>query len=309
MKIVFLDAATMGDTPMDDIAALGEFVCYPSSDRQESLRRCGDCEVVIVNKVIVDEEFLDSAPKLRLVCESGTGINNIDVEACAKRGIIVRNVAGYSTDSVAQNTWMHILNLTGHGFYYDGKVRSGEYSKGAIHTDPGNPFIEIAGKTLGIVGMGAIGTKVAVIGEAFGMKVIYYSTSGTGHCRQWPSVSLDELLERSDVISVHAPYNDRTAGLIGYQQLRKMKRSAVIVNTGRGGIVLEEDLAAALEEGLIKGAALDVFLREPLPEDSPLMRVGDRSRLIFSPHVAWGSVEARERLAYEMAQNIKKGWQ
>lgn len=309
MKIVFLDAATMGDTPMDDIAALGEFVCYPSSDRQESLRRCGDCEVVIVNKVIVDEEFLDSAPALRLVCESGTGINNIDVEACAKRGIIVRNVAGYSTDSVAQNTWMHILNLTGHGFYYDEKVRSGEYSKGAIHTDPGNPFIEIAGKTLGIVGMGAIGTKVAVIGEAFGMEVIYYSTSGTGHCRQWPSVSLDELLERSDVISVHAPYNDRTAGLIGYQQLRKMKRSAVIVNTGRGGIVVEEDLAAALEEGLIKGAALDVFLREPLPEDSPLMHVGDRSKLIFSPHVAWGSVEARERLAYEMAQNIKKGWQ
>ncbi len=308
MKIVFLDAATMGATPMTGIESLGEFVCYPSCTREESFRRCGDCEVVIVNKVIVDDEFLDRAPLLRLVCEAGTGINNIDVDACARRGIQVRNVAGYSTDSVAQTAWMHILNLMGNAFYYDAKVRSGEYSKGKIHTDPDNPFTEIAGKTLGIVGMGAIGSRVASIGRAFGMEVIYYSTSGTGHCTEYPCVSLDELLSRSDVVSIHAPYNERTAGLIGYEQMKKMKRSAVIVNTGRGGIAVEEDLARALDEGLIKGAALDVFLREPLPADSPLMHLKDPSRIIYSPHIAWTSWEARERLAHEMAENIRKGW-
>lgn len=305
MKIVFLDAATMGATPLTEIQALGELVCYPSCDREESFERCHDCEVAIVNKVIVDDAFLDTAPKLRLVCEAGTGINNIDVKACERRGILVRNVAGYSTDSVAQTAWMHILNLVGNGFYYDAKVRSGEYSKGKIHTDPDNPFIELAGKTLGIVGMGAIGSKVAQIGTAFGMKVIYYSTSGTGHCKEYPCVSLDELLELSDVISIHAPYNERTAGLIGYEQFRKMKRTAVLVNTGRGGIAVEADLARALEEGLLKAAALDVFLKEPLPADSPLMAIADPARLIFSPHIAWTSWEARERLAHEMAENIK----
>lgn len=308
MKIVFLDAATMGDTPMTEIEKIGEFVCYPSSDRQESLERCHDCEVVIVNKVLVDNTFLDSAPKLKLVCEAGTGINNIDVEACAKRGIPVRNVAGYSTDSVAQCAFMHILNLLGNAFYYDNFVKTGVYSQGKVHTDPNNPFIESSGKVLGIIGMGAIGQKLASMGKAFGMEVIYYSTSGTSHCKDYPSVSLDELLERSDVISIHAPYNERTAGLIGYEQFKKMKRSAVLVNTGRGGIEVEADLARALDEGLIKGAAIDVFVTEPLPLDNPLMHLKDMNKIILSPHIAWATHEARKRLAEGMAENIRKGW-
>lgn len=308
MKIVFLDAATMGDTPMTEIESLGEFVCYPSCSREESLERCRDCEVVILNKVLADDTFLDSAPKLKLICEAGTGINNIDTEACGRRGVIVRNVAGYSTDSVAQCTFMHILNLLGNAFYYDRYVKSGEYAKGKLHTDPSNPFTEIAGKTLGIVGMGAIGRKVAHIGNAFGMKVIYYSTSGTSHCSEYPSVSLEELLKNSDVVSIHAPYNGKTAGLIGYDEFRMMKRSAVLVNTGRGGIEVEEDLARALDEGLIKGAALDVYVNEPLPADSPLIHLKDMDKIILSPHIAWTTREARERLAREMAENIKKGW-
>ena len=308
MKIVFLDAISMGDTSLEEIAAQGEFTCYKSSTAEEARERVKDAEVVLLNKVIVDQAFLDAAPKLKLVCEAGTGINNINVKLCEERGVIVRNVAGYSTDSVAQTAWMHILNLSGRAFHYQNFVTSGAYSKNPVHVDFAHPFTELAGKTLGIVGMGAIGQKVAQIGKAFGMEVIYYSTSGTGHCKDYPCVNLEELLKRSDVISIHAPYNERTAGLIGYEQFKQMKPTAVLVNTGRGGIAVEADLARALDEGLIASAALDVYVKEPLPADSPLMHLVHPERLLFSPHIAWYSNEARARLAHEMAENIKRGW-
>ena len=298
----------MGDASLEEIASLGEFVSYPSSTAQEARERVKDADVALLNKVIVDQAFLDAAPKLKLVCEAGTGINNIDVKLCEQRGVIVRNVAGYSTDSVAQTAWMHILNLAGRAFHYQDFVVSGEYSKNPVHVDYRHPFVELAGKTLGIVGMGAIGQKVAAIARAFGMEVIYFSTSGTGHCKDYPCVGLEELLTRSDVISIHAPYNERTAGLIGYEQLWQMKRSAYLVNTGRGGIAVEADLARALDEGLLAGAALDVYVQEPLPLSSPLMHLVHPERLIFSPHIAWYSREARARLAHEMAENIKRGW-
>ena len=298
----------MGDASLEEIASLGEFVSYPSSTAQEARERVKDADVALLNKVIVDQAFLDAAPKLKLVCEAGTGINNIDVKLCEQRGVIVRNVAGYSTDSVAQTAWMHILNLAGRAFHYQDFVVSGEYSKNPVHVDYRHPFVELAGKTLGIVGMGAIGQKVAAIARAFGMEVIYFSTSGTGHCKDYPCVGLEELLTRSDVISIHAPYNERTAGLIGYEQLRQMKRSAYLVNTGRGGIAVEADLARALDEGLLAGVALDVYVQEPLPLSSPLMHLVHPERLIFSPHIAWYSREARARLAHEMAENIKRGW-
>ena len=308
MKIVFLDAISMGDASLEEIAALGELTCYPSSTAEEARERVKDADVALLNKVIVDQAFLDAAPKLKLVCEAGTGINNIDVALCKERGVIVRNVAAYSTDSVAQIAWMHILNLSGRAFHYQRFVQEGYYSRNVVHVDYRHPFTELSGKTLGIVGMGAIGQKVASIGKAFGMKVIYYSTSGTSHCTEYPSVSLDDLLADSDVISIHAPYNERTAGLIGYRQLQQMKRSAFLVNTGRGGIAVEEDLARALDEGLIAGAALDVYVKEPLPADSPLMKLQHPERLLLTPHIAWYSQEARARLAHGMAENIKKGW-
>ena len=308
MKIVFLDAISMGDASLEEIAALGELVTYPSSTAEEARERVKDADVALLNKVVVDQAFLDAAPRLKLVCEAGTGINNIDVKLCEQRGVIVRNVAGYSTDSVAQTAWMHILNLTGRAFHYQAFVQSGDYSKNPVHVDYRHPFVELAGKTLGIVGMGAIGQKVAQIARAFGMEVIYFPTSGTGHCKDYPCVSLEELLARADVISIHAPYNERTAGLIGYEQFKQMKRSAYLVNTGRGGIAIEADLARALDEGLIAGAALDVYVKEPLPLSSPLMHLVHPERLIFSPHIAWYSREARARLAHEMAENIKRGW-
>ena len=308
MNIVFLDAISMGDVSLEEIASLGHFTSYPTSTAEEARERVKDADVVLLNKVIVDQAFLDAAPRLKLVCEAGTGINNINVPLCEKRGVIVRNVAAYSTDSVAQTAWMHILNLAGRAFHYQEFVQSGDYSRNPVHVDYRHPFTELAGKTLGIVGMGAIGQKVAAIGTAFGMRVVYYSTSGTAHCKDYPCVTLEELLRQADVLSIHAPYNARTAGLIGYEQLRQMKKSAFLVNTGRGGIAVEEDLARALEEGLIAGAALDVYEREPLPQSSPLMKIKDSGRLIFSPHIAWYSREARARLAHEMAENIRRGW-
>lgn len=305
MKIVFLDAISMGDVSLEEMAALGELVCYPSSTAQEARERVQDADVVCLNKVIVDQAFLDAAPKLKLICEAGTGINNIDVKLCEARGVAVRNVAAYSTDSVAQIAWMHILNLSGRAFHYQEFVQSGAYSRNPVHVDYAHPFTELAGKVLGIVGMGAIGQKVAAIGKTIGMNVIYYSTSGTGHCKEYPCVSLAELLAQSDVISIHAPYNERTAGLIGYDQFRQMKPTAILVNTGRGGIAVENDLSRALNEGIIAGAALDVYIKEPLPADSPLLHLQHPERLILSPHIAWYSREARARLAHEMAQNIK----
>ena len=308
MKIVFLDAATVGDTSLEPIAQLGELVCWPTSTPEEARERVGDCEVLIVNKVKVDEALLAAAPQLRLVCEAATGVNNIDLKASAERGIPVRNVAGYSTDSVVQETFMHILTLMGNGQYFDHAVKSGAYSRGKIFTDVSRPFFEITGKTLGIIGMGTIGSKVAKVGEAFGMKVIYYSTSGTGHCKDYPSVPLDELMSTSDVISVHAPYNERTSGLVGEKELRLMKPTAFIVNMGRGGIVVEEALAKVIDEGVIGGAGLDVFVNEPLPADHPLLHTRHPEKLSLTPHTAWASVEARDRLIDAIAANIAQGY-
>jgi glycerate dehydrogenase len=203
---------------------------------------------------------------------------------------------------------MHILNLAGRAFHYNAYARDGRYSAGSIHVDADHPFTELAGKTIGIVGMGAIGRKVATIAEAFGMEVIYFSTSGTSHCKEYESVSLDDLLRRSDVISIHAPFNERTKGLIGYDEFCKMKPTAFLVNTGRGGIAVEADLVRAIDEGKIAGAGIDVYQKEPIPLDHPFLKAEHPERIILSPHIAWYSFEARARLAHEMAENIKKGW-
>lgn len=305
MKIVFLDAATLGETPLDEIAALGELVTYPFSTRAEALERVGDCEVLIVNKVRVDEELLSRAPRLRLICESATGVNNIDLEAAAARGIPVRNAAGYSTEAVVQSTFMHLLSLAGFAPYFDDCVKSGRYSAGTLFCDISHPYPELAGKTLGVIGMGTIGTRVAAVASAFGMRVVYYSTSGTSHNTDYPSVPLDALLRQADAVTIHAPLNARTKGLIGAAELRQMKPSAFLLNLGRGGIADEAALAQAVDEGVIAGAALDVFVSEPLPADHPLLHVRHPERFRFTPHVAWASREALGRLVHQVAENIR----
>lgn len=308
MKIVFLDAATMGDVSFDPIRKLGELTLYDSSTHEEAMQRVSDCDVLIVNKVNVVPELIDAAHSLKLICEAATGVNNIDLDYAASRGIPVRNAVGYSTDSVVQATFMHILSLVGNAPYFDESVKSGKYSHGGMFTDVSRNWTELSGKTIGIIGMGNIGSRVAKIAEAFGLNVCYFSTSGTGHCKDYPSLGLKELMSISDIVSIHAPLNPRTSGLIGKQELSMMKSSAIIVNMGRGGIVDEEALAAAVEEHAIAGAALDVFSVEPLREDSSLLKVSCPERLRLAPHVAWASVEARERLVDMIAENIAKGW-
>lgn len=308
MKIVFLDAATMGSTSLEPIAGLGELVCYDSSTAEEALERVADAEVLIINKIKVTEQLMEAAQYLILICEAATGVNNIDLAAATRRGIPVRNVAAYSTASVAQQTFMHILSLEGSAPQYDSFVKSGEYSACGCFTHPTLSYTELAGKVIGIIGMGAIGQRVAAIAEALGMKVVYYSTSGTSHCTDYPSLPLAELLTISDIVSVHAPLNERTNGLIGRNELSMMKPTAIVVNMGRGGIVDEAALAEAIDNETIKGAALDVFVREPLPSDSPLLHTSHPERLRFSPHTAWASDEAKDRLVAAIAENIRQGW-
>ena len=308
MKIVFLDAATMGDVSFESFERLGDFVSYASSTPEEARERVADADVVMINKVLVNKDLIDAAPSLKLVCVAATGVNNIDVDYAASKGIPVRNVAGYSTDSVAQATFMHILSLIGGAPYFDHSVKSGSYSRSGMFTDPNWNWWELAGKTIGIIGMGNIGMKVARIAEAFGMKVCYYSTSGTGHCKEYPCLPLEELLRISDVVSVHAPLNERTLNLLGAKEFAMMKPTAYVVNAGRGAIVVEADLADAVDNGVIAGAGIDVFVQEPIPEDHPYLKMKHPERMRLAPHVAWASVEARERLVAMMAENVKEAW-
>ncbi len=308
MKIAFLDAATMGDVSFEPFECLGDFTRYESSTPEQARERVKDIDVLLINKVLVDKDLIDSAPNLKLICIAATGVNNIDVDYAASKGIPVRNAVGYSTDSVVQSTFMHILSLVGGGPYFDDSVKSGRYSRSGMFTDPDWNWWELAGKTIGIIGLGNIGRKVAEIAKAFGMHVCYFSTSGTGHCHDYPSLPLDEVLAKSDIVSIHAPLNERTLNLIGKDELRKMKPTAFLVNMGRGAIVVEKDLAEAVDEGVIAGAGVDVFVNEPIPEDHPYLNMQHPERMRLAPHVAWASVEARRRLVAIMAENIAKGW-
>ena len=304
LEIVFLDAATVGDSSLDPIRECGHLVTWPTSTPEEALARVRDCNVLIINKIAVNQKLIDAAPHLQLICEAATGVNNIDLDYAASKGIPVKNVAAYSTDSVVQVTFMMMLALAGQLRHFDSTVKSKAYSRSGIFTDVTVPYMELAGKTIGIIGMGNIGHKVADVASALGMKVVYYSTSGTGHCTDFPCLGIRELLEQSDVVSIHAPLNDRTRGLLGAEELGYMKKTAFLLNMGRGGIVDEAALAAAVDAGEIAGAGLDVFVQEPLPEEHPLLRMQHPERVVLTPHIGWASAEARERLIAAIGKNI-----
>ncbi len=306
MKIVFLDAATVGmDVSLDGLKQYGETVFYDATKQEEAASRVADCDIIITNKVKVSRDEIDAARNLKLICVAATGVNCVDVDYAASKGIPVKNVPAYSTESVAQVCFMHILNLVGHGMYFNDICHDGRYSRSGMFSDVLNPFWELKGKRMGIIGMGNIGSRVAELATAFGMEVVYYSTSGTGHCKDYPCVTLEELLRDSDVISVNCPLNPGTRNLISYVELDMMKSGAYIVNCSRGGIINETDLVRALNDGLIAGAAVDTFETEPLPADHPYITgVKDPSRLILSPHIGWTSIEARRRLVEVLEYNI-----
>ena len=307
LKIVFLDAQTLGsDISLAPVSDLGDYVSYPFTKPEDVLSRIAGFDVVITNKVWIGKEQIDASPALKLICVAATGTNNVDTAYAASKGIPVRNAVDYSTESVTQVTWMHILNLVGKARYFDDYVKDGSYSASGCFTNATVPFFELRGKTYGTVGLGNIGSRVSAVAEAFGMKVLYYPTSGKPHSDRYEAdTDLDSFLSRCDVVSVHCPLNERTNGLIGYEQLTRMKRSAVIVNMGRGGIVVEADLARALDEGLIAGAATDVFTKEPLPSGHPYLKMQHPERLLLTPHIGWASREARICLVDKIAANIK----
>ena len=307
MKIVFLDAKTIGDDiDMSGFDALGDVVRYNFSTPEESLERTKDADVVIINKVEINEKTIGNADHLKLVCVTATGTNNLDKEYLAKRGIEWRNVAGYSTETVAQHTFALLFFLMEKLSYYDNYVKSEQYVGDVMFTHFSNVFHELSGKTWGIIGLGNIGRRVAEIAKLFGCRVIYYSTSGKNKNADYERVSFEELLAQSDVVSVHAPLDENTKSLMNYNAFSKMKKTAIFLNLGRGPIVVEQDLADALNEGLIAAAGLDVLSVEPMSAENPLRQIKDSEKLIITPHIAWASVEARTRLMGIICNQIKE---
>ncbi|MGL4849632.1 MAG: D-2-hydroxyacid dehydrogenase [Clostridium sp.] len=304
-NIVILDGKAIGEFKKELLEEFGKVTVYHTTSMEERIERVKDAHIILTNKVVIDKEVMDVCKNLEIICETATGFNNIDISYAKEKGIAVTNVAGYSTPTVVQHTFATLLSLNNQILHYDNYVKSGEYSKSGFFTNLERPFIDIENKTWGIIGLGAIGKGVAKVCTAFGVDVVYYSTSGKNNNSEYKSVDLDTLLSTSDIISIHAPLNENTENLINYENLKKMKKDAVLINMGRGPIVVEEDLRRALDEDLIKGACLDVFTVEPLPIESPLLKVKNKEKLIMTPHIAWASVEARERLFKDVVLNIK----
>ena len=307
MKIVFLDAKTIGeDIDLSGFDALGEVVKYPFSTSAEVPERAIDADVLIVNKVQVNEQTIGQAKNLKLVCVAATGTNNLDKDYLDRRGIAWRNVAGYSTESVTQHTFAMLFYLLEKLRYYDDYVKEDRYTNDTVFTHFAEHFYEIKDKTWGIIGLGNIGRRVAGIAGAFGARVIYTSPSGSAPQEGYHQVDMDTLLAESDIISVHAPLNQYTENLINMEVLKKMKRDCIFLNLGRGPIVVEADLADALDEGIIAAAGLDVLCEEPMSENNPLRKIKDSKKLLITPHIAWASVEARTRLMAIILGQVKE---
>ncbi len=304
MRIVLLDTITFGDTDLSSFDALGEVVAYQKTLPEELDERIANAEVIVTNKVVISAESMERAKNLKLICVAATGTNNVDLVAANERGIAVKNVVGYSTESVVQHTFAMLFYLIEHMKYYDGAVKDGFWSRSGVFTDISNPFFEISGKKWGIIGLGNIGKKVAVLAKAFGCEVSYFSTSGKNSDTDFTSISLQLLLEESDIISIHAPLNEMTNNLLDYEQLLTCKPNAVILNLGRGGIVNEEAVAKIIDEkDLFFG--LDVLTKEPIDNHHPLLSVRNRNKLLITPHIAWTSKEARDTLIAKTIENIR----
>jgi len=303
MKIVLLDALTFGETNLSAFNDLGEVEVFQTTSPQEVQERITGCDVIVTNKVVISSFHMSNTPSLKLICVAATGMNNVDLEAAKTKGIEVKNVAGYSTDSVIQHTFSMLFYLMGHSRYYDEYVKSGSYSNSAIFTDVSRPFFELKGKKWGIIGLGTIGRGVANIAKAFGADVLYFSTSGENNTDDYERHNLENILKGCDVISIHAPLNEQTENLLDYEQLLTCKNGTVILNLGRGGIVNEEAVAKIVDEKDIY-FGLDVLTKEPMVKNHPFLGVKNRDSIYVTPHIAWASVEARDRLISSIVENI-----
>lgn len=306
MKIVILERKSVGmDIDVSLFGNLGELVIYDTTDKEQVAKRVKEADIVIANKAPLNEETIGKAENIKLICEFATGYDNIDISYCRKRNIKVANVTDYSTETVAQHTFALAFYILEKLSYYDKYVKSGEYGKSDSFTNFDKVFTEIYGKTWGIIGMGNIGKKVARIAEAFGCNIIFYSASGKSRCSEYRQVDFETLLKESDIVSLHCPLTDRTKDLINLEAMKKMKKSAVLINVARGPVVNNADLYTALMQEEIAGAGLDVVEKEPIASDNPLNQIKDSEKLIITPHIGWASVEARTRCVTEAYKNAE----
>ncbi|MCK9371951.1 MAG: D-2-hydroxyacid dehydrogenase [Sulfuricurvum sp.] len=304
MKIVLLDTLTFGNTSLEGFAALGEVIVYATTSADETGERIRDAEIIVTNKVVINDTAMAAAPNLKLICVAATGMNTIDHDAAARRGITVKNVAGYSTDAVVQHTFSMLFYLMGYSRYYDEYVKSGGWQNEEVFTHIGPSFHELRGKTWGIIGLGEIGQGVARIAQAFGAKVCYTSTSGKNENSEFEKTTLSRLIENSDIVSIHAPLNTSTEKLISHSELLQLKDGAILLNLGRGGIVDEDALSVIIDVKPIY-VGLDVLVQEPMKTAHPLLKIKHPERLYMTPHIAWTSVEARQRLIMATIENIR----
>lgn len=304
MKIVILDRATLGfDMEMDIFKNLGDVTSYDVTFPNQTKQRVKDADIVITNKVVVAKEEMNDS-NIKLICITATGMNNVDLQTAKEKNIEVKNVAGYSSSSVAQLSFAMIFHFVEKLNYYKKYVDDGKWQKSAIFTHIDKPFYELDGKRVGVIGLGDIGSNFAKKAEAFNCEVVYYSTSGKNNNSSYKRVELDELLSTSDIISVHCPLNENTQNLLKYENMKTIKEGAILLNLGRGGIINEEDLAKIIDEKEIY-AGIDVVEKEPIEESNPLLKVKNKEQLVLTPHIGWASIEARTRLLKQVAQNIK----
>lgn len=304
MKIVCLDAATLGGADLSLFKNFGEFEVYDLTPKEEVITRTKDAQVVMINKVIIDKEVIDNT-NLKLILQLGTGVNNIDVAYANSKNIIVKNAAGYSTKSVLSHTFALIFAFLNQIPYYDRWSKEGKWCQSPIFTDFSRKLHTLTGKRHGIIGLGTIGKEVAKVSQLFGANVCYYSTSGVNFNDEYKQVSLDELLTTCNVISIHSPLNEKTKNLLSKKELDKLKQGAILINVGRGGIINEDDLAWAIDEKNIK-VGLDVLEVEPMIANHPLFKIKNKENLIITPHVAWASVESIQNLVQIVYENLKE---
>lgn len=305
MKIVVLDGYTLnpGDLSWEELKRLGDVEVYDRTPKDKTVERCKEADIILTNKAPISKEAIDGLPSLKYIGVTATGYNIVDIEAAKKKGIVVSNVPGYGTMSVVQLTFALLLELCHHVQRHSDEVMNGKWTKSADFSFWDFPLIELAGKTIGIIGFGDIGQKVADVATAFGMNVIAFSRTQTdqSHRSNFRWVAKDQLFEEADVVSLHCPLTPQTEGIINRDSLKRMKSSAFLINTSRGPLVVEQDLADALNNGTIAGVGVDVLSTEPPPATNPLLSA---KNCIITPHIAWATKEARERLMRVTLNNI-----
>ncbi|MEA3366093.1 MAG: D-2-hydroxyacid dehydrogenase [Candidatus Hydrogenedentes bacterium] len=305
MRIVVLDGYTLnpGDNPWDEVAALGDFTVYDRTPKDRIVERAKDADIVLTNKTPLSAQTLEQLPKLKFVAVLATGYNVVDVVAARERGIAVSNVPVYGTDSVAQFVFALVFELCRHVAEHDASVKSGDWSKSADFCYWNTPLLELVGKRMGIVGFGRIGRRVGELAHAFGMEVLAHDVQ-PGDAPKYSPFSwrtLDNVFAEADIVSLHCPQTDENTGFVNARLLGRMQKHAFFINTARGGLVNEADLAQALNMGAIAGAAVDVVSSEPIAPDNPLL--GPRN-IVITPHIAWATLAARQRLMKSTAENV-----